>query len=58
MKGGAFMNFYEDLSKKNLDFSNKIRYFPSRQAEPRPKFRKIREIPFNFLCRSFSAITA
>jgi len=32
MKGGAFMNFYEDLSKKKLDFSNKIRYFSSKQA--------------------------
>jgi len=54
MKGGAFMNPYADLSKKNLDFINKIRHFSSRQAEMRPKFRKIRESPFNFLCRSFS----
>jgi len=41
----------------NPDFSNKIRYFLSKQ-EPRPKFRKIRKSPFNFLCRSLSAITA
>jgi len=58
MKGGAFMNPYADLSKKNLDFINKIRHFSSRQADLRPKFRKIRESPFNFLCRSFSAIMA
>jgi len=52
------MNLSENISKKKLVFSNKIRYFISKQAEPRPKFRKIREIPFNFLCRSFSAIMA
>jgi len=64
MKGGAFMNLYEDLSKKNLDFSNKIRYFSSKQAskqastEVRPKFRKIRQSPFRFIRRSFSDFAA
>jgi len=28
MKGGAFMNFYEDLSEKKPDFFNKIRQSP------------------------------
>jgi len=52
------MNPSENIPKKKLDFFNKIRYFLSRQAEPRPKFRKIRESPFRFLCRSFSAAEA
>jgi len=52
------MNPSENIQKKKLDFSNKIRYFlskqASKQAEPHPKFRKIRESPFRFLCRLFS----
>ena len=47
------MNPSENISKKKLDFINKIRYFLSKQAEPRPKFRKIRQSPFNFIRRSF-----
>jgi hypothetical protein len=51
------MNPSENISKKKLDFSNKIRYFQA-SPEPHPKFRKIWESPFNFLCRSLSAIAA
>jgi len=51
------MNPSENIQKKNLDFSNKIRYFLSKQ-ELRPKFRKIRQSPFGIIRRSSSAIAA
>ena len=52
------MNPSENIPKEKLDFSNKIRYFLSKQAEARPKFRKIRESPFRFIRRSFSDFAA
>jgi len=55
----------ENILKKKLDFSNKIRHFSSKQAskqasKPRgaPGLCKIRESTFIFLRRSFSAIAA
>jgi len=54
------MNPSENIQKNNLNFSNKISYFLSRQASrmPRPKFRKIRSSAFDVLRRSLSAIIA
>ncbi len=47
-----------NIMKKNLDFSNKIRHFSSKQARATPGLCKIRESTFIVLRRSFSAIAA
>ena len=52
------MSHSENISKKMLDFSNKISYFFKQASRCAPGFRKIRESPCIFLPRSFSAAEA